>query len=116
MFDFLISKEIQIIDCSPEFWCKLTPGKTDDDEGKEFIFPFIETSLASVTEFSWSWIVRDHMQEKLKKEKNIIIRLRLRQFNAVIVQWGQIKAKHVHNLVPRALFPGGESALGTRLG
>ena len=24
--------------------------------------------------------------------------------------------KHVHNLVPRALFPGGESALGTRFG
>ena len=57
------------------------------------------------------------MQEKLKKKKNnIIIRLRLRQFNAVIVHGGQINVKHVHNLVSRALFPGGESALGTRLG
>ena len=57
------------------------------------------------------------MQEKFKKKKNnIIIRLRLRQFNAVIVHGGQINVKHVHTLVSRALFPGGESALGTRLG
>lgn len=75
------------------FWCKLTLGKTTTRRAvskysRSFKLHRQYFILASVSEFSCSWIVRHRTQEK-----KISFRLRLRQFHAVVVQWSWQRKK-----------------------
>lgn len=66
------------------FWCKLTLGKTATRRAvskysRSFKLHRQYFTLARISEFSCSWIVRHRMQEK-----KLSFRLRLRQFHAVV--------------------------------